>query len=409
MESLPSKFSITAPGKVILHGDHSVVYGHLAMAASLDLKTKIEYSLQGAAGSNQRFIHFVMPKIALDLSLSLSEFNHLLSLTDGDTWAFNNPQSIGSAKFNKILENIDSFMAMKPGLKSLSVQQQQAMKCCLFLMTAILNHPKQDTLPRMQPFQLTVTSELPVGGGAGSSASFCVSLAALFVVIASLRAEPANKFNLSDDKKEIISNWAFLGEKITHGNPSGLDNTVCTFGSLIAFQRPNTMEKIPLNQGLRVLLVDTKVSRNTKSLVERVARLRQRHEPVVDTIMKAMNGLSLEAKELLKQLDEAKLNKSENEVADLFSKLEELWSINHCLLQSLGVSHPSLERILQIAREHNLSGKLTGAGGGGFAIILLPGHSTGCNLESMMENLLSNGFDVRDVELGGPGVQLHLN
>lgn len=403
MDSLPSKFSITAPGKVILHGDHSVVYGHLAMAASLDLKTKIEFTSLDSASSNPQFVHFIMPKVELNLSLSLSEMNRILSLTDGDSWDVNSPQDVN---FDKLLDSLETFMAGQPSFQSLGVQQQQALKCCLFLMTAIFNHPQKSMLPSLQPFRLNVTSELPVGGGAGSSASFCVSLAACFVLIASFRAESAKEFYLNDEKKELISHWAFLGERITHGNPSGLDNSVCTFGSLIAFRRPNSMEKIPLHKGVRVLLVDTKVSRNTKTLVERVARLKQRHETIVNTIMKAMDGLSSEAKTLIKQLDEAKVNESKDSITDLFSRLEEVWSINHSLLQSLGVSHPSLERIIQIARDHNLSGKLTGAGGGGFAIILVPDNS---DLASVKKNLINNGFDVRDVELGGPGVQLHLS
>lgn len=84
--------------------------------------------------------------------------------------------------------------------------------------------------------------------------------------------------------------------------------------------------------------------------------------------------------------------------------------MNHSLLQALGVSHPSLERIIQLCKEHGLTGKLTGAGGGGFAIVLLPLFSSNSETEFgvVKQCLMDCGFDVKDVELGGPGVQLHL-
>lgn len=46
-------------------------------------------------------------------------------------------------------------------------------------------------------------------------------------------------------------------------------------------------------------------------------------------------------------------------------------NINHELLCSLGVGHPSLTIVCQQSREAGFASKLTGAGGGGCAITLL--------------------------------------
>ena len=45
--------------------------------------------------------------------------------------------------------------------------------------------------------------------------------------------------------------------------------------------------------------------------------------------------------------------------------------MNQGLLASMGVSHPSLEKVIQLTAAHGLHTKLTGAGGGGVAFSLL--------------------------------------
>jgi mevalonate kinase len=67
---------------------------------------------------------------------------------------------------------------------------------------------------------MRVRSQLPVGAGLGSSASFSVCGAAALL-----------KFHGLDATDDAINRWAFLAEKIIHGNPSGIDNTVATFGN----------------------------------------------------------------------------------------------------------------------------------------------------------------------------------
>ncbi|KAK8960596.1 Mevalonate kinase [Platanthera guangdongensis] len=83
-----------------------------------------------------------------------------------------------------------------------------------------------------KPATVAVTSELPLGSGLGSSASFCVSLAAALLALTSeVSVDDGNSqwLTLTESNLELLNKWAFEGEKIIHGKPSGIDNTVSTF------------------------------------------------------------------------------------------------------------------------------------------------------------------------------------
>jgi mevalonate kinase len=73
-------------------------------------------------------------------------------------------------------------------------------------------------------------STLPIGAGLGSSASYCVCVAAAIRHLFGLEQSPSTSNEHGATVLGRINAWAFLAEKIIHGNPSGVDNTVSTFG-----------------------------------------------------------------------------------------------------------------------------------------------------------------------------------
>lgn len=146
---------------------------------------------------------------------------------------------------------------------------------------------------------LCVDSELEIGSGVGSSASFAVATVA--VVLHYFRAKSV-RYSLSRDfgtfdvaEKKLINDWAFECEKISHGNPSGVDNSVCTYGSIVEFRKGSEPAFRSLRAGLRVCLVNTNVKRNTKTQVQKVVSLRNRHGDVVDKLMESCDSVALAA------------------------------------------------------------------------------------------------------------------
>lgn len=80
---------------------------------------------------------------------------------------------------------------------------------------------------------MVVFSDLPLGSGMGSSASLCVSLAAALLALSDaimIDNSQGGWLKLCNNDLELVNKWAFEGEKIIHGKPSGIDNTVSTFG-----------------------------------------------------------------------------------------------------------------------------------------------------------------------------------
>merc|ERR1712192_227126 len=98
----------------------------------------------------------------------------------------------------------------------------------------------------------------------------------------------------------------------------------------------------------------------------------------------------------------------EEKMPCLQSKMEELVAINQSLLEALDLSHPVLQQVLSALKSFGLTGKLTGAGGGGFAFALVPPGFPAKTIADATQALEDLGFDVSLTRIGGPGYSVKL-
>lgn len=93
-----------------------------------------------------------------------------------------------------------------------------------------------------------------MGAGLGSSASFSVVLAGCFlqeIIFRQLNSPDMIQFNA--EQLSEISQWAYCSERIMHGTPSGLDNSICTYGSIVRFRRNEELAVLQLDNSRQFL------------------------------------------------------------------------------------------------------------------------------------------------------------
>lgn len=253
---------------------------------------------------------------------------------------------------------------------------------------------------------LTVSANLPIGAGLGSSAAFSACLASS-LLIAYSHVAVAGHEGVSAPSVDLVDSWAFLAEKVLHGNPSGIDNAVAVRGGAVAFTRAVNGKEGGLDgirgfDSIRLLLTNTKVPRDTKSLVAGVGAKKIAEPHVVNPILDDIQAISDEARGLLDGSVVAE--------RDAFvGRLEQLMRVNHAHLRTLGVSHASLEAVVAAtaAEPFGLTTKLTGAGGGGCAVTLIPDSFPADKLDALLANLRALGAEPHLTTLGGPGLGVH--
>ncbi|XP_030545542.1 mevalonate kinase isoform X2 [Rhodamnia argentea] len=375
-----------APGKIILSGEHAVVHGSTAVAASINLYTYITLRIPPPSETNDTLI-LQLKDIGLEFSWPIGRIKEALPESNGLD------SSTPATCSGKFAESI-SALVEEQNIPEAKLALASGVSAFLWLYTCIQG---------FKPATVIITSELPLGSGLGSSAAICVALSAAFLAFSkssSLDKGHQGWLDFGENELELLNKWAFEGEKIIHGKPSGIDNTVSTYGNMIKF-KSGGLTRIKSAVPLRMLITNTKVGRNTKALVAGVSERTLRHPDAMTSVFNAVDSISKELSTIIQAPAPDDISVTEKE-----EKIGELMEMNQGLLQCMGVSHASIETVLRTTLKFKLTSKLTGAGGGGCVLTLLPTLLSGTVVDKVIAELETCGFQCLIAGIGGKGAQV---
>lgn len=278
-----------APGKVILFGEHAVVYGRPAIAAPL-----------------------------LQLRARASVY-------------------LGQVGVGAVIEAVDLH-------KRYTVATAPPDDPLALIVRLTLSWLGISSLP---DWHLRITSAIPIASGLGSGAAVATACVRALAAAAGTELAP-----------DEISRLVFESERLYHGTPSGIDNTVVAFEQPVYFVRSKPPQPFVIGRPFDLVIADTGVSSPTRITVGDVRRAWEANRAHYEAIFDRIGQIAQAACQAIQEGNPSVLGPLMNE--------------NQALLRQLDVSSPELERLIAAALEAGAAGaKLSGGGRGGNIIALV--------------------------------------
>lgn len=196
-------------------------------------------------------------------------------------------------------------------------------------------------------FRLYVHSTIPVARGLGSGAAVSVAV-----------AHALAGFFQKKVSKEELSELAFQVERLHHGTPSGIDNTVIAFEEPVYFVRGEPIQSFRVARPFRIAIADTGVPAPTKVAVGDVRRVWEADRARYDALFDKVGEIARSARTAIE--------------TGRVDQIGPLMNENQALLREMGVSSAEIEKLVQAALRAGAGGaKLSGGGRGGNIIALV--------------------------------------
>jgi hydroxymethylglutaryl-CoA reductase len=224
--------------------------------------------------------------------------------------------------------------------------------------------------------RIEVFPEVPRSMGLGGSAAMAVAI---------VRALDKHfRLGLTDAQ---VNSLEFESEKVAHGSPSGLDNTLACYGKALVFRAgdPPLVEPLNIREPIPAVIGMTGYEGLTAKTVGRVRDAWQQDKKLYERIFDQIDALVLRGVQAIQDGD--------------IKLLGELMNICHGMLNALQVSTPELEQLVDIARAKGaLGAKLTGGGGGGSIIAVCDADQQ----QAIVDAIRAAGYQAMAVKLGAP-------
>lgn len=292
----------SAPGKVILFGEHAVVYGRPAIAVPV-MEVRASVSVEDAPPGS-------------GCSINAPDVGRTFRLAD--------------------------------------VPSEDPLAAIVYETLTHLGVSEPDVT-------ITIRSTIPIASGMGSGAAVSTAIA---------RALAAHLGRPLDD--DTVSALVFEVERLHHGTPSGLDNTVIARAQPLFFVKDRLVESFAVKSPLHLLIGDTGIPCLTKVVVADIRAAREARHEQYDSLFRQIGQITVMARGAI--------------VAGELNALGALMDGNHWLLYQMGVSSPEIERLILAARQAGaLGAKLSGAGRGGHVVALASKETQEVVAEAMLQ------------------------
>ena len=357
-----------APGKVIISGEHAVVYGKPALCFSIDKYTTctirvVKYNSNTNANANEVFCKCNMPNI-----------NETLVITTTNAYNSNNTNSF---MVNHIISIVNSVLtAMNRTLSELIVY--------------ITEHHCY--------INITITSTIPVGFGLGSSAAFNVS------IVLALNTLFAKIFSIQSLSKQTLKTLSNNAEKTFHSTPSGIDVVTSLYGSFIIFktindfiQESNINKFSFITNNYDIILLNTNKSRDCKEFINKVSTFKKEHFELFQQNLNDIEGIT---NNIINIITSYEHNGDDSCLEHSKERFTQLIMQNQKHLSNIQVSNDIIDSIIKVLHRNGFYNcKITGAGGGGFILVFIEKENI-CKFNTLCKE---ENFNILKVNIDSQG------